>query len=123
CGLFAIAAFCAISAFGDRIPVFLSQYKTAIPLKFMYGGLAIGLAIGAFFCLGLVVILFAVGWFFLKQAYGEVECPEWLGMPREYYRDALLIGLGGTAALIAGGRATEFVIRAWPKPHPRVPSD
>src|SRR5439155_3621627 len=48
-GLFALAAYVAIGAFGDRIPAFLSQYKTAIPLKFMYGGLAIGFTIGAFF--------------------------------------------------------------------------
>jgi hypothetical protein len=102
--------------------VFLSQYKTAIPLKFMYGGLAIGFTIGALFYLGLLVILFAMGWFFLKQAYGEVAWPGWRGMTREYYRDALFIGLGGTAALIAVSRATEFVFRRWPTPHRSLPA-
>jgi len=121
-GLFALAAFVAIGVFGDRIPAFLSQYKTAVPLKFMYGGLAIGFTIGAFFYLGLVVILFAMGWFFLKQAYGEVAWPGWRGMTREYYRDALFIGLGGTAALIAVSRATEFVFRRWPTPHRAFPA-
>jgi membrane protease YdiL (CAAX protease family) len=121
-GLFALAAYVAIGVCGDRIPVFLSQYKTAIPLKFMYGGLAIGFTIGALFYLGLLVILFAMGWFFLKQAYGEVAWPGWRGMTREYYRDALFIGLGGTAALIAVSRATEFVFRRWPTPHRSLPA-
>ena len=121
-GLFALAAYVAIGAFGDRIPMFLSQYKTAIPLKFMYGGLAIGFTIGAFFYLGLMVILFAMGWFFLKQAYGEVDWPGWRGMRSDYYRDALLIGVGGTAALIAVSRATEFVLRRWPTPHRSFPA-
>ena len=122
-GLFALAAYVLIGAFGDRIPMFLTQYKTAIPLKFMYGGLAIGFTIGAFFYLGLVVILFAMGWFFLKQAYGEVDWPGWTGMPRDYYRDALLIGLSGTAALIAVSRATEFVLRRWQTPHRAFPAN
>ena len=121
-GLFALISYATIGVFGDRIPAFLSQYKTAIPLKFMYGGLAIGFTIGAFFYLGLVVILFAMGWFFLKQAYGEVAWPGWRGMTREYYRDALFVGLGGTAALIAVSRATEFVFRRWPTPHRSFPA-
>ena len=121
--LFALAAYVLIGAFGDRIPMFLSQYKTAIPLKYMYGGLAIGFAVGAFFYLGLLVILFAMGWFFLKQAYGEMDWPGWRGMPRNYYRDALLIGLGGTAALIAVSRATEFGLRRWTTPHRAFPAN
>ena len=121
-GLFALAAYVLIGVFGDRIPMFLSQYKTAIPLKFMYGGLAIGFTIGAFFYLGLMVILFAMGWFFLKQAYGDVEWPGWRGMPPDYYRDAFFIGVGGTAAMIALSRATEFVLRRWPTPHRAFPA-
>jgi len=69
------------------------------------------------------VILFAMGWFFLKQAYGEMDWPGWRGMPRNYYRDALLIGLGGTAALIAVSRATEFVLRRWTTPHRAFPAN
>jgi hypothetical protein len=41
----------------------------------MYGGLAIGFTVGALFYLGLVVTLFAMGWLFLKQAYGEMDWP------------------------------------------------
>jgi membrane protease YdiL (CAAX protease family) len=122
-GLFALAAYVLIGAFGDRLPMFLSQYKTAIPLKYFYGGLAIGFTVGAFFYLGLTVILFAMGWLFLKQAYGELDWPRWRGMPADYYRDALLIGAGGTAALIAVSRATEFILRRWPTPHRAFPAN
>jgi hypothetical protein len=121
-GLVALGAFVLIGVFGDRLPMILSQYKTAISLKFVYGGLAIGFTIGAFFYLGLVVILFAMGWFFLKQAYGDLDWPGWRGMPADYYRDALLIGTGGTAALVAVSRATEFVLRRWPTSHRALPA-
>jgi membrane protease YdiL (CAAX protease family) len=120
-GLFALAGYVGVVAFGDRLAQ-MRQYKTAIPLKFMYGGLGIGFTIGAFFYLGLVVILFAMGWFFLKQAYGEVAWPGWRGMPREYYRDALMIGGGGTAGLIALSRATEWVFRHWQTAHRAFPT-
>jgi membrane protease YdiL (CAAX protease family) len=122
-GLFALAAYVAVVASGNRIPqTIMNQYKTSMPLKFLYGGLGIGYTIGGFFYLGLVVILFAMGWFFVKQAYREVQWPGWRGMTREYYRDALFIGVGGTAALIALGRATEWVFRHWPTPHRAFPA-
>ena len=122
-GLVALAAFAAVFAFGDRIPqVMMNQYRTSMPLKFMYGSLGIGLTIGAFSYLGVVVMLFAAGWLFVQQAYGEVEWPGWRGMPGEYYRDALAIGLGGTAALVALGRATEWAFRHWPTPHRGFPA-
>jgi hypothetical protein len=75
-----------------------------------------------FFYLGLVVILFAIGWFFLKQAYGELQWPGWSGMPREYYRDAFLIGAGGAAGLVALSRATEWVFGHWQTPHRAFPA-
>ena len=121
-GLFALAAFVAVVACGNRIPQALMKYQTEMPLKFMYGGLAIGSIIGAFFYMGLVVILFAIGWFFLKQAYGEVSWPGWRGMPREYYRDALFIGVGGTAALLALARTTEWAFGHWPTQHRAFPA-
>ena len=122
-GLFALAGYLGVVAFGDRIAqAMMNQYKTAMPLKFMYGGLTIGFGIGAVFYLGLIVILFGMGWFFLKQTYGEVAWPAWSGMPREYYRDALMIGVGGTAGLIAMSRATEWIFRHWQTPHRAFPS-
>jgi len=122
-GWFAIASYGLVAVFGNRFPVLMSHYKTDVPLKFMYAGLGVGSVIGAFFYLGLVVILFAIGWFFLKQAYGEIRWPGWTGMPREYYRDAFFIGAGGTAGLIALSRATEWAFRHWQTPHRAFPAN
>ncbi len=117
------AAYVAVIAFGSRIPETLRLYNTAIPLKFMYGGLAIGFTLGSAAYLGLFVILFAMGWFFLRQAYGpEAQLPGWRGMPAAYYRDAIFIGIGGTAGLVALSRATEWLARQWPTPHRAFPA-
>jgi hypothetical protein len=63
-----------------------------------------------------------MGWFFLKQAYGDVDWPRWSGMPRAYYRDALLIGIGGTRAYALIGRVTDWISRHWPTAHRGFPA-
>jgi membrane protease YdiL (CAAX protease family) len=121
-GLTGLAAYVGVIACGDRIPAALSQYTTAMPLKYLYGVLGIGFLIGGFFYLGAVALLFAMGWFFLRQAFGETELPGWRGMPGSYYRDALLIGVGGTGALVAVSRITEWLLARWPTPHHSYPA-
>lgn len=121
-GLFVMAAFVVIALCGNVIPGLLSSYNTSVPLKFMYGGMLIGFAIGGLLYMGLSVVLFGMGWFFLKQAYGEVDWPGWTGMPRAYYRDALLIGIGGSAAYALLGRVTDWISRHWPTVHHAFPA-
>ena len=116
-GVVALAAYALVAVFGDRIPQALSQYQTAMPLKFMLGALGIGFLVGAFFYLGLIVLIFGMAWFFLREAFGSREFPGWAGMPGSYYRDALVIGAGGTAALLGVRRATEWVSQHWPTAH------
>ena len=116
-GLFGLAAYALVAACGNRIPQALSQYQTAIPLKFMMGALGIGFLVAAFFCLGAIVVVFAMAWFFLRRAFGDTEFPVWRGMPGSYYRDALAIGVGGTAALVAVRRVSEWVSMHWPTAH------
>jgi membrane protease YdiL (CAAX protease family) len=113
-GLCGLAAYVLVSAFGNRYAQALSQYKTSIPLKMMQGALGIGFGIGGFFYLGAIVLVFAMGWYFLRQAVGDVELPGWGGMPKDYYRDAFLIGVGGTGALLALSRITEWASMHWP---------
>jgi membrane protease YdiL (CAAX protease family) len=119
-GLYGIVAYILIFAFADHIAQALSQYSTAMPLKFVFGALGIGLLVGMFFFLGAIVLLFAMAWFFLRQAFAETDFPGWRGMAKNYYRDALLIGVGGTAALIALKRVSDWMSAHWPTPHPSL---
>jgi membrane protease YdiL (CAAX protease family) len=117
-GLFGLAAYVLAAAFGDRIPQALSQYQTAMPLKFMIGALGIGFVIGAFAYLGAIVLVFAMAWFFLREAFGEeMELPSWRGMPGRYYRDAVVIGVGCSAGLIVVRRVSEWTSTHWPTAH------
>jgi membrane protease YdiL (CAAX protease family) len=121
-GLWGLVSYVGVIVAGDRIPAALSHYNTAMPLKFLLGGLGIGFLIGAFFYMGAIVLLFAMGWFFLKQAFGDAALPGWKGMRREYYRDALLIGIGGSGALLAVQRLTEWMLSRWPTAHQSSPA-
>ncbi|HEY1424864.1 MAG TPA: CPBP family intramembrane glutamic endopeptidase [Candidatus Acidoferrum sp.] len=121
-GLAVLAGYLCIVIFGNRIAQSMSQYNTAMPLKFMYGILGIGNLLGAFFYIGAVTFLFAVAWFFLHQAFGEVELPGWSGMPKDYYRDALLIGVGGTGAFLVFDRVAGWAAERWPTLHRAAPA-
>jgi len=58
-----------------------------------------------------------MAWYFGRRAFGEERLPGWTGMPRLYYRDALLIGVGGTAALIGFSRLIAALSALWPTAH------
>jgi hypothetical protein len=62
-------------------------------------------------------VLFGLAWHYAARAFGEDSVPSWLGMPREYYRDAFWIGLGGTAALIGVRRMLVAASEWWPTQH------
>jgi hypothetical protein len=47
-----------------------------------------------------LALLFGAAWYYGTRAFGAERIPEWSGMPGVYYRDALFIGVGGTAAWI-----------------------
>ena len=70
-GLFGLLVYACIILFGDRFAQALSQYNTAVPLKFMYGFLGIEPSGGRLFSMGAIVLVFAMGWFFLRQAFGR----------------------------------------------------
>src|SRR5260370_16837133 len=64
----------------------------------MMGVTAISALLGLLFSFGLLALLLGVAWYYATRAFGIERIPEWTGMPKAYYRDALFIGLGGTAA-------------------------
>ena len=116
-GLWSLFGYTLVFAVGNRIATFMNAYQTAIPLKTMFATLGIGVVLGAVFYVAANVFLFAVAWYFGRRAFGESRLPGWSGMPATYYRDALLIGLGGTAAIIGLSRLLSTVGAIWQTPH------
>jgi membrane protease YdiL (CAAX protease family) len=112
-----LVAFYVVFALGDRLPNFLNAYNTAIPYKTTLGVLGIIALIGGPFSFGFLVLLFGVAWYYAKLGFGDERLPGWSGMPGVYYRDALLIGLGGTAGLLGLERLLAVASTHWPTVH------
>jgi hypothetical protein len=112
-----LAGYLVVFALGNSIPGFLNNYRTAIPLKTMFGGIAIGVLLGAPLYFGGVALLFGIAWYFGSRAFGQDRLPGWAGMPAAYYRDALCIGMGGSAALIGSNRLLAAFAALWPTIH------
>jgi len=112
-----LVSFYVVFALGDRIPISLNAYNSADPFKAMLGVLGITALLGGPFNFGFLVLLFGMGWYFAKLSFGEEKLPHWAGMPGEYYRDALWIGLGGSAGLIGLERLLEMASTHWPTVH------
>jgi hypothetical protein len=86
-------------------PKVLLNYSTEIPLRMFMAISAVGIFFAVAVVYGGVFLALAFGWFFLARAFGEGRLPGWLGMPREYYRDALVLAacIPGMA-MVATGR-------------------
>jgi membrane protease YdiL (CAAX protease family) len=110
-------SFYVVFALGDHIPKAMNAYNTAIPFKTTLAVESIGALLGGPFSFGFLVLLFGVGWYYAKLAFGEERLPGWAGMPREYYRDALMIGLGGSAGLLGLERLLALASTHWPTAH------
>jgi membrane protease YdiL (CAAX protease family) len=115
--VWALGGYLVVFFFGDRIPSFLNAYDTAIPLKMMFGGIAIGALLGAPLYFGAITLLFGMAWYYGTRVFGEDRLPGWIGMPSEYYRDALWIGLGGAAGLLGLERLLASASTHWPTAH------
>jgi hypothetical protein len=115
--IWGIACYLLVFAVGNRIPAFLSAYETAIPFKMMLGGMAIGALLGGPLYFGGIALLFGMAWYFATRAFGQDHLPGWGGMPAAYYRDALWIGLGGSAGLLGLNRLLETALAHWPSVH------
>jgi membrane protease YdiL (CAAX protease family) len=98
--LWGLGGYALTLAFGDFVQAALTNYTTAIPFKTMIGVTAISALLGALFSYGVLALLFGAAWYYGTRAFGNERIPSWTGMPREYYRDAVFIGLGGTAAWV-----------------------
>jgi hypothetical protein len=112
-----LCGYLVVFLLGNRIPSLLNAYNTAIPLKMMLGGIAIGALLGAPFYFGGIALLFGMAWYFGSRAFGAERLPGWARKSADYYRDAFWIGLGGGAALLGLGRLLAAASTHWPTVH------
>jgi hypothetical protein len=121
-GAAALAAYALNVYCGDRIQYFLNTYSTAIPFKTVIGTLVIGIVLGAVFNAGGIILLAGFGAYFSNRAFGAERLPVGGRMPALYYRDALFLGLGGSAGYLGIRRVLEALSHYWPTMHRSVPS-
>jgi hypothetical protein len=107
----------AMLALGNRVALFLQEYKTAESFRLKAIEQIIGLTIGLAFYFAAITVVFGFAWFFARRAFAEELLPGWTGMPALYYRDAFFIGIGGTGGLLALRRLVEVLVQFWPTPH------
>jgi len=112
-----LLAFALVIGFDSLLQHSLNTYPTAIPLKTLLGGLAIGLLLGAVFYPGGVTLLFGMASYFSNRAFGVERLPVGARMPGVYYRDALWIGVCGTPGFLGLRRLVEFFFLHWPSGH------
>jgi len=115
--VWSLAGFALTIAFGDRIAAIFQQYQTAIPLKMWYLITAISFLLGGAFSLGALILVFGLAWFYCRKAFGEELLPSWFRMPGNYYRDAVLIGIGGVLALAGVQSTLGWVSGHYPAAH------
>ena len=112
--LWGLAGYLLTLAFGDFVQTALTNYSTAIPFKTMIGVTVISALLGALFSYGVLALLLGAAWYYGTRAFGEERIPSWTGMPRAYYRDALFIGLVGTAAWMGLDAISKWVYQHLP---------
>ncbi len=116
-----LAGFLVTIVFGSRIQYFLNSYQTAIPFKAMLGGLVVGILVLAFLYVGGLAALFGLASYFNNCAFGSERLPVGSRMPSVYYRDALWIGVCGTAGILGLRRLLEFISFHWQTVHRSLP--
>jgi membrane protease YdiL (CAAX protease family) len=113
----ALLAYVVVFACGKAIPSAMNAYNTAIPYRTMLAIVGIGALLGGPFQFGFLMLVFGMGWYYARRAFGEERLPGWAGMPAVYYRDALWVGLGGAAGLMGLQTVLQAVAQHWPTAH------
>lgn len=120
--IWALVGYVLIVGFGNRWQFFLNSYQTAIPFKTLVGGFGISILLGAVFYIGIVALLFGVAAYFLIRAFGEERLPLGGRLPAVYYRDALWLGICGTAAILGVKNLLQSISLHWHTFHRSMPS-
>jgi len=112
-----LAGYLAVFALGNILPSALSAYDTGNPLKLTYAGIAIVALLGAPLYVGGSRCSSARAWYFGSRAFGEERLQGWAGVSPAYYRDALWIGVGGSAGLFGLQHLLATAWTRWPTVH------
>ncbi len=104
----------AIASFVTSAQQYLGTYRTDLPFRTFVGTLLIGLFLGSMLFYSATIFLFGLAWVFLARKYGAQRLPVWRGLPAAYYRDALIAGICGSAALVGFHRLPDLAARVWP---------
>ena len=107
----------------NRLPNILASYPTAVPLRTFEAICGVSLFVAVLFGYVSAFFLLGLAWFFLARRFGEDKLAGWRGMPGTYYRDALVIGVGGTAILAGLEQLAELASRALPTMMRSLPAD
>ena len=116
-GTWALVAFYVLFSLNEEISNWMNFYNTAIPFRAWLAVLAFKELLLGPLTFGWLVLLFGVGWYYATVAFGEERLTGWTGMPGVYYRDALWVGLGGSAGLLGLERLLEAASMHWPTLH------
>jgi membrane protease YdiL (CAAX protease family) len=123
-GFAGLGAFLLKFALGTSIPDLLANYRTEVPFPYAAGISAVVALFGGMVSLGTILLTFGLAWVYASRVFGTEQLPTLSGggralsrMPGAYYRDALWIGLGGTAALIGLHRFLAVAAGHWPTLH------
>ncbi|HYL64340.1 MAG TPA: CPBP family intramembrane glutamic endopeptidase [Candidatus Methylomirabilis sp.] len=113
----AVAAFIVAFIAGSGVANLLNQYRTEIPFKVMILTVAIGFVVGAAFNACGYALIYGTAWFFGNRAFGKERVPAGAELPADYYRDALWIGICGSAAMLGLHRLLAAGSALWPTMH------
>jgi membrane protease YdiL (CAAX protease family) len=119
--IWGLAAYVLIVSFGNRMQSFLNTYPTAIPLKTIVAGFVVAILLGAVFYTGGLAMLFGIASFFSNRVFGEERLPVGRPMPGVYYRDAVWIGVCGTAGFVGVRHLIAFAAMHWQTAHRSLP--
>ena len=117
-GFGALAAYLLRFALGTSVPDLLANYRTEVPFRYIVGITAVSALLGGALFFGAILLTFGLAWAYGRRAFGEERLPAPSGrLPGAYYRDALWIGLGGSAALLGLHQLLAVAAGHWPVLH------
>jgi membrane protease YdiL (CAAX protease family) len=104
----------SLAKFAALEPQYLLTYQTEQPFATFLGTLLIGQLLSAALFYSATIFLLGLGLFFLGRAYGPDCLPLSHSLPGVYFRDAILVMLGGWAIFAGLHRLRDLAAANWP---------